>query len=299
LQFIVDHVQRSSEDGLIHELPAAIDSVLVSHGFKGKLGPLAFATVRHRIAVLSKIHGHHREPNPCHDEAVRNLLGKTRRAYAKRGPATQRKDALTREPLDALLATCDDTLRGLRDRALLLFAWASGGRRRSEVVDATLENTRKVNDREWVYCLAHDKANQSGADRPENDKPIVGVAADALEVWLAASGIRSGPIFRRIRKGTTVGESLSPAAVRKIVLERCRHAGLDGNFSAHSLRSGFVTEAGRQNVSLGETMAMTGHASVATIMRYFRAGTMSTSRAARLLDLSPISQRPETNKISD
>jgi hypothetical protein len=32
-----------------------------------------------------------------------------------------------------------------------------------------------------------------------------------------------------------------------------------------------VTEAGRQNMSLPETMAMTGHQSIATLMGYFRA----------------------------
>jgi integrase len=69
-----------------------------------------------------------------------------------------------------------------------------------------------------------------------------------------------------------------------VVLQRCQLAGLEGNFSAHSLRSGFVTEAGRQNVPLGETMAMTGHASIATVMRYFRSGQVGTSRAATLFD---------------
>jgi integrase len=166
----------------------------------------------------------------------------------------------------------------------LLFAWGSGGRRRTEVVSASLDNTHRIGERAWVYTLRHDKANQSGADRPENDKPIVGIAADALEAWLAASGIRSGAIFRRIRKGTTLGEPLTPSAVSRIVQQRCQMAGLEGNFSAHSLRSGFVTEAGRQNVPLGETMAMTGHASIATVMRYFRSGQVGTSRAATLLD---------------
>jgi integrase len=151
-------------------------------------------------------------------------------------------------------------------------------------VNATLENTHKSGDEAWTYVLTHDKANQAGTDRPENSKPIVGAAARALEAWLKISGIRSGPIFRRIRKGTTLGEPLSASAVRKIVKARCLQAGLVGDFSAHSLRSGFVTEAGRQNVSLGETMAMTGHASVATVMRYFRSGQVSTSRAATLFD---------------
>jgi integrase len=286
LQFIVDHVARSTEAALLHELPASLDALLVAQGFKGRIGPLALATVGHRIAVLSKVHAQHQVLNPCRDEAVRDLLSKTRRAYAKRAAPTARKDALTREPLDALLATCDGSLRGLRDRALLLFAWASGGRRRSEVVQASLENTRKIYEGEWSYCLQYDKTNQLGSDRAENYKPLVGIAAAALEAWLAASGIEHGPLFRRIRKGTTVGEPLAASAVRKIVIERCRLAGLSGDYSAHSLRSGFVTEAGRQNVPLGDTMALTGHASVATVMKYFRSGQASASRAARLFETS-------------
>lgn len=287
LQFIVDHVQRQTHAGLEHELPAAIDAVLVGHGFKGRLGAPALNTVLHRVSVLSRLHSQHQQPNPCQDPSVREVIAKSRRAYAKRGALPQPKAALTRDPLEALLATCDATLRGRRDRALLLFAWASGGRRRSEVTAATLENTRKTGELAWVYTLAHSKSNQAGENRPENNKPIVGVAAEALEAWLKASGIRSGPIFRRVRKGSTVGEPLTPEAVRQIVKKRCALAGLDGDYSAHSLRSGFVTEAGRQTVPLGETMAMTGHSSVATVTRYFRAGSVMASRGARLLDREP------------
>lgn len=120
-------------------------------------------------------------------------------------------------------------------------------------------------------------------DRGDNGKPIVGVAAEALEAWFAASGIRSGAIFRRIRRGNKLGEPLSPAAVRGIVKQRAVLAGLPDDFSAHSLRSGFVTEAGKQGISLGETMAMTGHASVPTVMGYFQSGSKLNSVAARLL----------------
>lgn len=284
LQFIVDHVPRSTDAGLVHELPAAIGATLVEHGFKGKPGAPALNTVVHRIAVLSKAHALAEVANPCQAPAVRELLAKTRRAHAKRGALPQRKAALTREPLEALLASCDDSLRGLRDRALLLFAWASGGRRRSETTGATLENTRRVGERAWIYTLTYSKANQTGVDRPENDKPIVGVAADALEAWLSVSGIRSGPIFRRIRKGTTIGEALSPAAVRDIVKQRCALAGIEGDFSAHSLRSGFMTEAGKQNVPLGDAMALSGHASVGTAIRYFRSGGTLENRAAYLIE---------------
>jgi integrase len=283
VQFIVDHVERATALGPCSEMPPELDRELIRLKAKARPGAPSLNTVSQRLSVLSKAHELHALANPCRDAQVGELMRKARGAYARRGIVHARKDALTREPLLALLATCDDSLRGARDRALLLFAWASGGRRRSEVVGATVENTELSADG-YIYRLAHSKTNQQGASRPENAKPLVGAAAQALAQWLAMSKITSGAIFRRIRRGDIVGEPLAAAAVRDIVRQRCELAGIAGNFSAHSLRAGFVTEAGRQNVPLAETMAMTGHASVKTVMGYFHAGAMAQSRAARLLD---------------
>ena len=72
-----------------------------------------------------------------------------------------------------------------------------------------------------------------------------------------------------------------------IVKRRAQLAGLQGNFGAHSLRSGFETEVGRQNIPLGDTMAMTGHRSIQTVMRYFQTGAIGQTRAARLLGDDP------------
>ena len=130
LQFVVDHAQRMTARGLAHELPLDIDQALVAGGYKGKLGAMAHNTLVHRVAVMSKAHQLRQLSNPCQDAQVRELLSRTRKAYAKRGALPRKKAALTKDPLQALLATCDDSLRGKRDRALLLFAWASGGRRR-------------------------------------------------------------------------------------------------------------------------------------------------------------------------
>ena len=282
LQFIVDHAERTTDKGLVSELPALIDQTLVQAGYKGKLGALAHNTLVHRIAVLSKAHQLRELKNPCQDPAVRELLSRTRKAYAKRGALPQKKDALTKDPLQAILATCDDSLRGQRDRALLLFAWASGGRRRSEVAGADMQFLKRIPEG-FIYTLVYSKTNQAGMDLPENDKPVLGVAAEALRDWLAASGILEGRIFRRVRKGGHLGEALSPAAVGDIVKERCKVAGVAGSFSAHSLRSGFVTEAGQQQVSLSETMAMTGHHSVASLLAYRRVEGQLSSIAANLL----------------
>jgi integrase len=150
-----------------------------------------------------------------------------------------------------------------------------------------MENLRRVDSKSYHYTLAHSKTNQAGVERPEDVKPLLGSAALAMQAWLAVlkeRGIQEGALFRRIRKGGHLGEPLAPAAVRDIVKERCALAGVEGQFSAHSLRAGFVTEAGRQAMSLPETMAMTGHHNVATVMGYFRAESSLNSKASRMLD---------------
>lgn len=288
LQFIADHGERRDAGALRHELPQAIDALLVQHGLKGKIGPLAHSTLVHRIAVLSKAHKNKALNNPCQSSDVREALSHLRKAYAKRGQLVQKKEALTRLPLEQLLATCDDSPKGLRDRALLLFAWASGGRRRSEVAGARMEWLQAMGAGQYLYDLRLSKTNQSGDDRPENLKPVVGAAGVALQNWLQTAAIVDGPIFRRIFKGGRIGvEALSALSVNNIVKERCALAGIEGNFSAHSLRSGFVTEAGRQSMALADTMAMTGHQSAATVLGYFRAEAPLANKAARLLDDKP------------
>ncbi|TSH98170.1 site-specific integrase [Verticiella sediminum] len=283
LQFIADHVQHADAAGLRHDLPADLDARLVKMGVKRALGPFKLSTVQHRLAVLSEAHESQGQPNPCRDRVVGTLMARARSAYARRGARPARKDALTREPLEAILDTCDDSLIGLRDRALLLFAWASGGRRRSEVVQASFENTRRTPDG-YLFTLVYSKTNREGSVRADTYKPIVGRAAQALDAWLAAAGIRDGALFRRVRRGGVLGGPLSAESVRRIVRTRCELAGLEGDYAAHSLRSGFVTEAGRQGLPLGEVMAMTGHASVSSVVAYHRAGSAVTSRAARLLE---------------
>ena len=148
-----------------------------------------------------------------------------------------------------------------------------------------MEWLQPMGPHQYLYDLRLSKTNQSGVDRPENLKPVVGPAGVALAQWLQAADINKGPIFRRIFRNGRVGDAaLTPLSVNNIVKERCALAGIDGNFSAHSLRSGFVTEAGRQNMALVDTMAMTGHQSASTVLGYFRAEAPLANKAARLLE---------------
>jgi integrase len=283
IQFLVDHIQRKNKTGLVVELPTTADQALVAAGLKAKLGPLKLSTVTQRVAVLSTAHKLKRLTNPCELASVRTLLSRARRSAVKRGERPTKKTAITRQELEAMLATCDDSLEGLRDRALLCFGFASGGRRRSEIAAADLRDLRKVGEDGYIYRLEYSKTQQAGVKADSTpDKPILGRSAQALSAWLEAARIREGAIFRRIWKDR-VGPALLPGSVATIVKRRAALAGLEGNFGAHSLRSGFVTEAGKQGVPLPAVMAMTEHRSMASVVGYFQAGAAEDNPAARLL----------------
>ena len=283
MQFVVDHVARRGKTGLKWELPLAVDQALVAAKLKSKLGPWKLVSVVHRVAVLSTAHRLKRLANPCEESAVRTVLGRARRASVKRGERPAKKTAIKKAELEAMLATCDGSLEGIRDRALLCFGFASGGRRRSEIAAADMRDLRRTGPQAFIYRLEHSKTQQAGPTVSSTpDKPILDRAADALVDWLEASGIQEGAMFRRLWKNR-VGPALSPASVGQIVQRRAKLAGLEGNFGGHSLRSGFVTEAGKQGVPLPAVMAMTEHRSVASVVGYFQAGKVEENPAARLL----------------
>lgn len=282
VQFVLDHLAQPTEDGgWEHLLPSELDTALVAAGIKGHPGPLAYTTVSHRLAVLASWHRVHYWTPPTEDTMVKTLLRQAHKAQVRRGLTVRKKTAVVLEPLQALLATCTDGMRGVRDRALLLVAWSGGGRRRSEVVGLQVTDVRRLDADTWVYALGSTKTDISGVRR---EKPLRGEAAHALAAWLAVAPASTGPLFRRLHRGGHVGTTaLTADHVARLVQRRAKLAGLDGDWAAHSLRSGFVTEAGRQGVPLGEVMAMTEHRGVGTVMGYFQAGSLLTSRAADLL----------------
>lgn len=292
VQFILDHLARPADGDWTHLLPPALDAALVDAGVKAKLGALSYNTVRHRLAVLAKWHDLKNWPSPTETASVKTLLREARKAQVRQGMSVRKKTAAMREPLEAMLATCTDGVRGQRDRALLLLAWSGGGRRRSEVVGLQVGDVRQLDADTWLYALGVTKTETEGLRR---EKPLRGPAAQALVAWLTVAPASTGPLFRRVYRGGRVGSTgLSSDQVARIVQRRAKLAKLDGDWSAHSLRSGFVSEAGRQGVPLGEVMAMTEHRSVGTVMGYFQTGTLLDSRASQLLGPAVFAPEPST-----
>ena len=67
--------------------------------------------------------------------------------------------------------------------------------------------------------------------------------------------------------------------------KRARLAGLEpARFAGHSLRSGFITEGGRRNLSILQLMELSGHADMQTVKGYYQAGGVMANPAAHLAD---------------
>ena len=303
-QFIIDHCLRylADENGglseqLAYALPEDVDRELVDRGLKQNLGYLSYANVRQRLIGLQYVHRlMGLDDSDLRSHEVRALLRAVLRIENEsdairqmRAEEDDKKDVNQRgrlrplcySEMKAMLATCDDSLVGLRDRALLMVGWASGGRRRSEICWLSVEDLRP-HPRGYEFLLTHSKTNQDGRHTGA-PKPIYDENAKALDRWLKAANITSGRIFRSLHQGR-IGSSISGDGIRRIIRRRVELAGLEGRFSTHSLRIGWVTEAGRRSLPIDQGMDLTGHRSVQTYLHYKRATDTARNPGANLLD---------------
>ena len=91
-------------------------------------------------------------------------------------------------------------------------------------------------------------------------------------------------MFRRIDRWGGIGAAaLDLQSVNAVIKSRYAAAGLDrGQYSAHGLRSGYLTQAAREGVPLQEAMQQSQHRSVQQASRYYNEAQIARGRAARL-----------------
>jgi len=266
--FILQHLQG---------LPSKIEKALTKNKRK-RPGVLKTSTIKRYLSSISIWHQEAGFDSPTTSQRVRLLMKRARRAKAEASP--MRKAAITIDVLKKLTATCDNSLHGLRDKALLLVGFASGGRRRDELAHLLIEDLTTIKGG-YLIRLRKSKTDQAG--RGET-LPILGPAATALKKWLMKSGLRKGRLFRGIKSNGDFYEGIDGRTINRIVKRCATKAVLDSKkFGAHSLRAGFVTESGRQGASLRDAMQLSGHRTVEIAGLYHREGELLKNPTARLL----------------
>jgi len=293
LKFVAQHLwdpeKRVSDPN--HGMPADVADNLRAQGFLKSTGPHAPATVRRRLANWSTLTKWRGLDGAFSSPALKSAIRLAVRAV----PRTRRRKsakAVTSDMLSKLLATCaTDSLRDLRDRAILMVAFASGGRRRTEVAtlrveQLTVEPPIAVPDGPPLPSLAiHLGRTKTTSGEGDDVVYLTGRPVEALNAWLAAAKIDTGSVFRGIgRWGTVSRRALDPQSINAILKQRAEMAGLDAKeFSAHGLRSGYLTEAANRGIPLAEAMEQSRHRSVQQASSYYNSAARRTGRAARLL----------------
>ena len=243
-------------------------------------------TIRRRLAALGKMHRFNDLPwNPGHRDIQEPLQGLLR----KHGRPVRKAAALTLPMLRQLVATCDRTARGRRDRALLLIGFA-GALRRSELVALQAEDVAIVAGGLRLRLLRGktDQAGQGAEVGLPRGRHLETCPVRAFDDWQAVARRKAGPLFRRVSAAGGIGEAaLHPDAVRRILAHRAGQAGLElagvERLSAHALRVGFITEAYGKGVRDEDIMRHTRHRDLRTMRGYVqRAGLVDDSPAGAL-----------------
>ncbi|KSV89577.1 tyrosine-type recombinase/integrase [Sinorhizobium sp. GL28] len=296
LKFVAHHLwdpEKRVEDPS-HGMPVEVDAGLRSQRLLRANGPHAPATVRRRLTSWSILTRWRGLTGAFDGPSLKSALRLAVRASARPRQRKSRQ-VVTRDILAKLLDACaGERLVDLRDRALLLTAFASGGRRRSEVAALRVEDITdedpvqadsSIPDSPPLPCLAI-RLGRTKTTTSDDDEHVllIGRPVLALKRWLEEADIKDGAVFRGIDQwGNIDRRALTPQSVNLVLKGRCRQAGLDPTlFSAHGLRSGYLTEAANRGIPLPEAMQQSLHKSVTQAARYYNNAERKQGRAARV-----------------
>ena len=280
-----DNTRRAYRNDLAHfidwggVIPATGDTIAAY--LSNFAGILSIATLHRRIVSLSKAHSMQGYADPTKTDLVKLTMRGIRRIRGK--PQTQAAPIM-KDDLIVMLSHCPETVKGIRDHALLLLGFC-GALRRSELVAVQTEDI-EFTSQGIILTIPRSKTDQSGIGRkigiPKGRGRICPVRS--VRLWLETSLIENGKIFRSVAKGGHISdETLSDRAVSDIVKQYAAKAGLDPTrYSGHSLRAGLATSAAQHGVSSWKIRAQTGHKTEAMLARYVRDGDLFNHNAAAL-----------------
>ncbi|SDH14168.1 Site-specific recombinase XerD [Pelagibacterium luteolum] len=243
--------------------------------------PSSVATIARRLSSLSWNYRQRGHSLDRKDRHIATVMAGIRNTH---GAPARQKEAILPEDLIAMVGTLDPgSLRGMRDRAILLVGFA-GGLRRSEIVGLDCGRDQTTDSRGWIESF--DKGilvtlrGKTGWREAEIGRGSSSATCpvQALETWQKFGRVAHGPLFRRVTgEGKKVGsERLNGQEVARLVKRTALAAGIRGDlpedrrlrlFSGHSLRAGLASSA---EVEERHVQKQLGHASAEMTRRYQR-----------------------------
>jgi integrase len=173
-----------------------------------------------------------------------------------------------------MVRATDNSLRGIRDKGILLVAYDSLCRR-GELVSLELEDVL-IEDKSIKLKLRKSKTDPDGIGKSlylSNDTQI------ALKNWVKKSRIESGKLFRSITTSGKIKESLNSAQIARIYKKLAINLKVDQDIikriSGHSTRVGAAQDLMASGTSLPIIMNRGRWSKIDTVMRYVEASIIS------------------------
>ncbi len=170
--------------------------------------------------------------------------------------------ALTIDEVSRLINSCDDSIIGIRNRALLEVLYATGAR----VSEVVLLNTADITKSEDSVVTVKVK----GKGGKERLVPLGSFAQNALDQYL----VRARPVLLK-KKSTaalflneTLGTRLSRQSGWQVVKDSADRAKITSEVSPHSLRHSFATHLLDGGADIRVVQELLGHSSVTTTQIY-------------------------------
>ena len=198
-------------------LPAAFATLAA---YLTALAPvLSRSALDRRVAAIAHAHRAHFLPPPDGDPAARRALRAVKRQVA---PGPQRPPPPSGPRLARMAAACPGNLAGLRDRALLLLA-AATGLGRAALVGIDAEDLRFTAD----GCELVIRRNPDAAPAMLTiARATASCPVRALQDWMRASECSFGPVFRKVDRWSNVEHRrLGADAIRRILRRRDKRSG--------------------------------------------------------------------------
>ena len=196
--------------------------------------------------------------------------------------------AVSVEDIQRLLAVPDrETATGLRNRAILEFLYATGARV-SEMLNADIDDVHfegTLTDEDGNQITLPGYVRLFGKGNKERLVPIGSYAQKAIQDYL----VRARPSLVAHGKGTAAlfvngrGGRLGRQGAWLILKEAAEAAGLNSDFSPHSMRHSFATHLLQGGADIRVVQELLGHASIATTQVYTKVtpeGLMEVYRMA-------------------
>ena len=227
------------------------------------------ASIRRALCGLSAIHKLNRFEDPSKDPDVSLEM---RRMHRKLGRSSSQAGSINSDTLEKMLLATDVSIRGIRDRALLLIAYDTLCRR-SELVSLQVMDV-KINIKNGIEAssilLRKSKTDQDSTGKWLHLSPRAHLA---LLEWMKELPEGQENLIVGIDRGGRIScSSLNSGQVNRIYKRIARDAGLDElvieGISGHSMRVGAAQDLLNSGVSMPIIMQRGRWSKTDTVMRY-------------------------------